>query len=300
MTTRDRRLLWAASVIIAFVLGYLLCRRGQECPSLSLGNGSVAGNSGGAPPGGPSRIRVNGKVEGEVKTGGTSDGSGATKSGGAGGGAAGGGGDDEGRGNTSGSGAAFGSGKLASDSDAKGSLGSDVIRGLGSTSSGLGGSSANEQIGPTIDTVTAPNFKYDLTGLPRYSNATRSMSGLSTRKDIPADTGTVAAMLTPDSFDSVTAWYHTHVPPGWRETKMGNMEQMAARVSPQNIAKMLSAYVNGAPASDSSAAPADSTPGHSVAIWTASDNDAHHYRGIMVVTTPGEATRVVMKRSVSQ
>jgi len=81
---------------------------------------------------------------------------------------------------------------------------------------------------------------------------------------------------------------------------MGNMEQMAAQVSPQNIAKVLSAYVNGSPASDPSAAPADSAPGHSVAIWTAPDNDAHHYRGIMVVTARGEPTRVVMKRSVSQ
>jgi hypothetical protein len=300
MTTRDRRLLWAASVIIAFVLGYLLGRRGQECPSLSLGDGSVAGNSTGSPPGGPSRISVKGKTEGEVKSGGMSDASGATKSGGGRNDGAGGGGDDEGGGNTRGSGAAFGSGKSPADSDAKGSLGSEVVRGLGSSSSGLGGASANEQVGPTMDTVTAPNFTYDLTGLPRYSNVTRSMSGLSTRKDIPADTSTVVAMLTASSFDSVTSWYHTHVPSGWHETKMGNMEQMAAQLSPQNIAKMLSAYVNGASASDSSAAPADSAPGHSIAIWTAPDNDAHHYRGIMVATAPGEPTRVVMKRSVSQ
>jgi hypothetical protein len=299
MTTSNRRLLWAASVIIAFVLGYLLGRR-QGCPSMSLGDGSVAGNSAGSPPGGPSRNRVTGKTEGDVKTGGMSDASGATKSGGGRNDGAGGGGDDEGGGNSRGSGAAFGSGKLPSDSDAKGSLGSEVIRGLGSTSSGLGGSSASEQVGPTMDTVTAPNFKYDLTGLPRYSNVTHSMSGMSTRKDVPADTGTVAAMLTTDSFDSVSAWYHAHVPTGWRESKLGNMEQMAAQVSPQNIAKMLSAYVNGAPASDSTAAPTPAAPGHSVAIWTAPDNDAHHYRGIMVATAPGEPTRVVMKRSVTQ
>jgi hypothetical protein len=300
MTTSNRRVLWAASVIIAFVLGYLLGRRGHECPSMSFGDGSVAGNSAGSPPGGPSRIRVKGKVEGEVKSGGMSEGGGATKSGGGGGAGGGGGGDDEGGGNTRGSGEAFGSGKLRADSDAAGSLGSEVIHGLASVTGGLGGSSASEQVGPSIDTVTAPNFEYDLTGLPRYSNVTRSMSGLSTRKDVRADTGTVAAMLTPDSFDSVASWYHTHVPSGWRETKMGNMEQMAAQLSPQNLAKMLSAAVSGAPAGGSSATPADSTPGHSVAIWTAPDNDAHHYRGIMVVTTPGEATRVVLKRSVSQ
>jgi len=151
-----------------------------------------------------------------------------------------------------------------------------------------------------VDTVTAPNFTYDLTGLPRYSNVTRSMSGLSTRKDIPADTGTVAAMLTPDSFDSVASWYHAHAPSGWHETKMGNMEQVTAQLSPQNLAKMLSAAMNGGPASDSTAAPSQAVPGHSVAIWTAPDNDAHRYRGIMVVTTPGEPTRVVLKRSVSQ
>ena len=299
MTTTNRRLLWAATVIIAFVLGYLLARR-QGCPSSSLGDGSVAGNSAGSPPGGPSRIRVRGNTEGDVKTGGISDASGATKSGGGGSNATGGAGDDEGGGNTRGSGAAFGSGKNFPDSDAKGSLASDVIRGLGSANSGLGGSSANEQIGPATDTVTAPNLKYDLTGLPRYSNVTRSMSGLSTRKDVPADTGTVAAMLTPDSFDRVAAWYHNHVPPGWHETKIGNMEQMAAHLSPQNLAKMLSAAVDGAPATDSGAAPAQSEPGHSVAIWTAPDNNAHHYRGIMVETAPGEPTRVVMKRSVSQ
>jgi hypothetical protein len=300
MTTRNRRLLWAASVIIAFVLGYLFGRRSKDCPSLSLGDGTVVGNSPGSPPGGPSRIKVNGKIEGDVKSGGVGDAHGTTKSGG-GRGAGGGGGDDDGGGaNSRGSGEAFGSGKSPADSDAKGSLGSAVTHGLLSDTSGLGGSSANEQIGPTVDTVTAPNFTYDLTGLPRYANVTRSMSGLSTRKDIPADTGTVAAMLTTDSFDSVATWYHAHVPPGWHETKMGNMEQMAAQLSPQNLAKMLSAAVSGAPASDSTTAPAESAPGHSVAIWTAPDNDAHHYRGIMVVTTPGEPTRVIMKRSVSQ
>jgi hypothetical protein len=300
MTTNNRRLLWAASVIVAFVLGYLLGRRGKDCPSLSLGDGAVVGNSPGSPPGGPSRNKVQGKIEGEVKSGGMSDGSGVTKSGG-GRGAGGGGGDDDGGGaNSRGSGTAFGSGKTPADSDAKGSLGSEVIHGLASETSGLGGSSTSERMGPTIDTVTAPNFKYDLTGLPRYSNVTRSMSGLSTRKDIPADTGTVAAMLTPDSFDSVASWYHEHAPPGWHETKMGNMEQMAAQLSPQNIAKMLSGYVNGTSASDSGATPKEAPPGHSVAIWTAPDNDAHHYRGIMVVTTPGEPTRIVVKRSVSQ
>jgi hypothetical protein len=64
MTTGNRRLLWAASVIIAFVLGFLLRRRGQECPSLGAGDGSVVGNSGGSPPGGPSRVRVKGKNDG--------------------------------------------------------------------------------------------------------------------------------------------------------------------------------------------------------------------------------------------
>ena len=300
MTTNNRRVLWAASVIIAFVLGYLLCRRGQACPSMSLGDGTVTGTGAGAPPGAPSRIRVKGKSEGDVQSGGRLEASGATRAGGGRNDGATAGGEDDGGGNSRGSGAGFGSGKMPADSDAKGSLGSEVTRGLGSTSAGLGGSSANTPLGPTTDTVTAPNFKYDLTGLPRYSNVTRSMSGLSTRKDVPADTGTVAAMLTPDSFDSVASWYHAHVPSGWHETKMGNMEQMAAHLSPQNLAKMLSAAVNGVPSSDSSAAPTDSAQGHSVAIWTAPDNDAHHYRGIMVATAPGEPTHVVLKRSVSQ
>jgi hypothetical protein len=299
-TTRNRRLLWAATVIIAFVLGYLLARRGGQCPSMSLGDATVTGNSTGSPPGGQSRIRVKGKSDGDVKSGGLSDASGATKSGGGNVDAAGGGGDDEGGGNTSGSGAGFGSGKSAPDTDAAGSLGSAVIHGLAQENGGIGASSANDRIGPAIDTVTAPSFKYDLTGLPRYSNVTRTMSGLSTRKDVPADTGTVVAMLTADSFDSVASWYHTHAPAGWHEMKMGNMEQMAAQASPQNIGKMLSAYVNGAPASDSSAAPANAAPGHSIAIWAAPDNDPHHYRAIMVAAAPGEPTRVVMQRSVTQ
>jgi cytochrome c553 len=300
MTTRNRRLLWATSVIIACVLGYLLGRRSQACPTSSLGDGSVAGKGPGSPPGGPSRISVNGKTEGDVKSGGTSDASGATKSGGGGNDAAGGGGDDAGGGNTRGSGAAFGSGKSPTDSDAKGSLGTDVAHGLASATSGLGGSTANDRVGPTIDTVTSPTFAYDLTGLPRYANVTREMSGLSTRKDMPADTSTVVAMLSADSFDRVSSWYHEHAPPGWHETKMSNMEQMAAQLSPQNIAKMLSGYAKGTAASDSSTAPPQAVPGHSVAIWTAPDNDAHHYRGIMVVTTPDQPTRIVMKRSVSQ
>jgi hypothetical protein len=299
MTQRNQRILWSAAVIIAFVLGYLLGRRNAHCPTLNAGDGSVTGSSPAQAPGSPSRLKVSGSGSGDVASSGSSDASGRVKSGGGGGGG-GGSGDDETSGHTSGSSAVSASGKSADDSAAGSSLAKAVVTGLGSGTSGLGVGSADAPIGPSLDTATAPSYRYDFTGLPRYANVSRVVSGIGTRKDISADTGTVAAMLTADSFESVSAWYGAHVPAGWHEQKIGNMGQVAAQFSPQNLTRMLQSAMSGEPTSDTAVSPAPAAPGLSVALWTAPDNDAHHYRGVLVTSAPGVPTHVILKRSVSQ
>jgi hypothetical protein len=122
------------------------------------------------------------------------------------------------------------------------------------------------------------------------------VSSIATRADIPADTATGCGIETGDSFQTVVDWYHTHMPPGWHEMSIGNMERTAQQLSPQNILKAL------LPASGPDTAPPPDTTasgaGTSVAIWSAPDDGAHGRRGVMVARLPGSQTRIMMTRSV--
>jgi hypothetical protein len=299
MSPRTRRFLWTATVIVAFIVGYLLGRRKCAKDMASGGSGSGAVVVQGAPSEGPpSPVKVGGGDGTAASSGGKSNaidgGVDSAKGGGANG--SGGGGD---AGNGGGSGVIPpGSGEfkklpVANDS-AFGRYVAKLAEDRESQGSGIRDTMPPD---PRIISRIAHDFSLDGTGLPRYPNGvTRVVSALATRPDVPADSGTGCGILTSDSFETVVGWYHTHMPAGWHELSLGNMEHKAKQLSPQKILKMLT------PARGSDTVPAPDTGaaggGTSVAIWTAPGNGTQGKSSVMVASVPGLPTHIMMTRSV--
>ncbi|MGH7626677.1 MAG: hypothetical protein ACREOJ_15350 [Gemmatimonadaceae bacterium] len=299
----SRRLVWIAAVILAFILGYLLAR--HNCARDRLGGGTGSGGvvaRGGSVVAAPSRGKVGGGPGDATSSGGRSNAGGDvdTSNGGNGGGG-GGGSDDPGKGG--------GSGNIPADSGSfkksprqTDSLSTNFVGGLASSKSKLGRATLDSAPpDPKRDTRTANDFSLDETGLPRYGGSvTHVVSSISTKADTPGDTGTAAGIMTTDSFETVTAWYHAHMPAGWHEVVLGDLQQTAQQLSPQNIMKMLSQATGTGTSPDTTATVAATPAGErkSVALWTAPDNDHHRNRGIMVESLPGKPTTVLLKRTV--
>ena len=301
MSTRSRRLLWTASVILAFILGYLLARR--RCVRDSAG-ASGMGNTRVVAKGDPSQsarshIKL-GTGEGAASsTGGTSgniDGGVDTANGG--GAAGGGGGADAGNGGGSGV-MPGGSGVFKKTPRESDSLFGNYVARLAEDQDNTGKRMSDSAVDQNVTVRVANDFSLDGTGLPRYPNGvTRVMSSIAVRTDVPADTATGCALETHDSFQTVAAWYHQRVPSGWHETSTANLQQTAAKLSPENIMKML---MSGDTSDTAAQADTGAAAGLEFAGWSAPYDNAdstHSARSVMVIARPGEPTQVTMSRTV--
>jgi hypothetical protein len=294
MNTKSRGLLWVLSVIVAFIIGYLLARR--MCPdritSSGAGGGastnavtqdsasaaaraaaSAASGSGAAGGiGGPTSPSGGGKAPGsEVVVSGAS-------------------------GASSGGGGGEGSAPNASGSGGAGATSSMVAPKPGGSPGAVDPSSMRAD-----NTRGAPDFSLDATGLPRYPNSvTKVASTLTLDPDTPGDSASRCVIETSDSFDTVKQWYHSHLPTGWHEQSAADLEQLAKQVTPENIMKTLGAVQQGdnAPALIPAPSSPSGGPRLSVAIWSAPDNGAHSERQVMVKGIAGQPTQVDMGRTV--
>lgn len=295
MSTRSRWLLWVVSVIVAFIVGYLLARR--TCPERITSNGSSgtssttvsedsasaaagaaasAATGSGAAGGGGGPISPNGN-------GGKESGNGVVVSG-AGGAPLAGGGDDR-------------DSPSASDSGGSGATSS-----TGAPTPGGSPGDAGSSSGRALKTRGAPDFSLDATGLPRYPNSvTKVASVLTLYSDAPGDSTSTCVIVTSDSFDSVKQWYHSHLPADWHEQSVADVQQAAKQLSPDNIMKMLGAAQQGGTTPALAPAPSSSPPGAaqmSVATWSAPDNGAHGDRQVIIKGIAGQPTQVNLGRTV--
>jgi hypothetical protein len=114
---------------------------------------------------------------------------------------------------------------------------------------------------PPVKSLSAHDFTYDKTGLPRYPDAVSAVASSMTY-DSPDQTGsykTGAGIVTTSSFEAVVAWYQKNLPGGWQSSTVGDFGRLgaqAAQLSPQNIMKMLAGAQNGA---DPAATPVPAT-----------------------------------------
>ena len=302
---RKRRLLWAATIILAFILGFFLGRKFCQMNGTATSDagqvvGGGTGNGGGAkehfnPGSGQGKNKVQGG--GNTHTGADTDTVGGNVN------ATGGGVVDVGGGNGNGD-------VQAPTGDKFNKLPKQVDTLNAGFVAHLSGDLATGEKTPLtsppdvrVKTKTADDFSLDETELPRYPmNVTQAFSGVSIRTDNPADSGTAAVFSSSDSYDSVTAWYRSHMPAGAREINMdvNPLRQLATQLSPKNIMKMLGAATGSQQVTPDTtpAKPADTTgAGSRVDGWQIPDDGVHGERSVTVISTPGKPTMVLMGRS---
>lgn len=306
MTERNRRILWIIAVIVAFIIGFLLGLRYCRMRSGGEGGGVVLGSGHGTGSGAPAHL-------GPGTGSGTANGGGYVKTpvdtdsaGGGGGAAAGGGGDAGGGGGSGNSNLPPDSGEFKKKPKPVDTLSTGFAAQLAQDQlTGRGPKDPPAPPDPRIKTKTADDFSLDQTALPRFPmDVTRAFSAVSTRSDIPADTGTATAFATSDSYDSVTSWYQHHMPTGSHETKIdvNEMKAMAKQLTPKNIMKMFGIQKKDSqPAPDTTAsdtAATDTTAaGDRVSGWDLPDDGVHGKRSVMVLSAPGKPTTIIMSRS---
>ena len=290
-THKSRKWLWwILALILMFLLGYWLGHRAAPkcpiCPATPAlgggggggGGGGRAGAGGGGGKGAPDKGSGGGGSGGVAGDGGRADG----------GGGGGGGGSGQGSGDMSGGGQGGGNGTTAGhglDSSATSAPGADDSGGGLSGKSNLGdapnspgtdpdtkkntlagvlrlaaGAPLADDVGGltaqgqdvSVKVLTAPDFTYDKTGLPRYPDANQAVySALS--HDVPGRTdayGSSSGIVTASTFDDVVGWYRKNLPPGWTATSTNDLNRLGAvgqTFSPDKVMQMLAAPSDSAP-----------------------------------------------------
>ena len=98
----------------------------------------------------------------------------------------------------------------------------------------------------SVKVLSAPDFRYDKTGLPRYPDANMAnFSAMSVNAGgAPDRYGSSSGILTTSPFNEVVEWYRKNLPAGWFNSTVGDLNQlgaMAQQLSPDKIMQMLSA-----------------------------------------------------------
>jgi hypothetical protein len=98
----------------------------------------------------------------------------------------------------------------------------------------------------SVKVLSAHDFTYDKTGLPRYLDANKDVfSAMS--YDVPGRTdtfGSAGGIVTGSGFDDVVNWYGKNLPAGWSGSTIGDLNQLGAvahALSPDKIMQMLAA-----------------------------------------------------------
>ncbi len=263
-----RRGILALVLLLGILIGWLLAPRCARCPGGGTSDDShVFGASATTKGRGPGSKVGLGTGEGPAGGGGNGAGGGDTHghgydgdatgaAGSAGGGGGGKGAEDSGTG-----------GKLKSQ-DAQDTLRRAVIRSAFSDSPDGGGQDKTppQQLGGKV--LSAPDFTYDRTGLPRYAGAVQGVQSalVYAKPNDTSDYGTGAGIVTGDSFDTVVAWYQSQLPAGWQAETIPDLNQVSQQLTPENIGKMLAAAVPGAAGSTPAPATAAADPSTRVSV----------------------------------
>jgi hypothetical protein len=323
--------------VLGFLLGHMLAPKCPKCPAPSTpgaggaggsGNGHGAANGapgkgtpdkggGGADGGGDGRVvgaggnvqgsggsaKVGaGKGDGDLQGGGTGGGSGVTVGHGNDGAAAGSDGSDDG------GGGGGGKSKVAdiphtpdADPDAK-LMESGVWKLATGAPLSDGGLNTPEQNpgSASVKVLSAPDFRYDKTGLPRYPDAnTAVFSALSYAAEGSTDRyGSSSGIATSSSFDTVVAWYRKSLPVGWSNTNIGDLDQIGAlarQLSPDKILQMSTAAGQAQPVDNAPATDADKRT--RISMFSPPERTKGDL-GVMIVQKGDKPVQIFMKTHV--
>ncbi len=145
------------------------------------------------------------------------------------------------------------------------------------------------------NTLSAPDFRYDKTGLPRYPDAVSGVASAYTygpggKQDVK---GSSLAIVTGSSFDTAVQWYVKNLPAGWHAQTIGDFGGLAQQLSVKNLAKLLGMGASGD--DQAASAPAEPAGPHiSVSIFTPPKGAANE-PGVMIVQKDQESVKILMK-----
>jgi hypothetical protein len=255
-TRKPRRWPWLLALVVLFALGFWLGRLlAPKCPlrpapAAGTGGGGGGGGSGGG--GGGGRVGVGPDAKGDPDKGGGAGGSGTGRVLGSGGSVDGSGGgngttvgqghdgsavgaqgaDDSAGADSSGKSRLDGGNGPDGDPDTKKSVETGVWRPAAGAplSDSSGDTPQSNPKDATVKVLSAHDFTYDRTGLPRYPDANQAIfSALS--YDAPGRTdsyGSASGIVTGSAFDEVVAWYHKSLPGGWSNTTLSDLNRLGA------------------------------------------------------------------------
>jgi predicted nucleic acid-binding Zn ribbon protein len=270
------------------------------------GSGRVLGDGGRANGGGGSGSAGSGQGTGEMDGGGTGGGNGVTVGHGNDGSGAGSDGSDDGGGGQGGK-SKLGDGPNGPDSDQKAKLmqsgvwrlaaggplspdGTDVPQGQGKEAS--------------IKVLSAADFRYDKTGLPRYPDANTSISSAMSY-DVPGSTDkyhSSSGILTTSPFDDVVSWYRKSLPPGWSNSTISDLNRLGAvaqALSPDKIMQMVAAPNDAPPAKSVGDIPATAAADRMRLSMFKPPAGTKGDLGVLVVQHGDQPVEILMKAHVS-
>lgn len=149
---------------------------------------------------------------------------------------------------------------------------------------------------PGSNTLTAPDFRYDKTGLPRYADAVSGVASAYTygpagEQDVK---GSSVEIVTTSSFDTAVQWYVKNLPGGWHAQTVGDFGGLAQQLSVQSLTKML----GGAGDDPAASAPAPAAGLRiKVSVFTPPQGAAND-PGVLIVQKDQDSVKVLMKVSM--
>jgi len=329
--------------LLGLWLGHLMAPKCPRCPAPPTAGAGGGGGNGGGGGGGHPGTGAGGKGSPEPGGGGGGGGSGRVLgdggrvSGTGGGGSAGSGqgtGDMAGGGTASANGVTVGHGY---DGSATGAAGSDDSGGGQGGKSKLGdspnGQYTDQQAkrmqsgvwraatggsllpdGPdvaqsqgkddSIKVLSAADFRYDKTGLPRYPDANKSVSS-AISYDAQGSTDkyrSSSGILTTSSFDDVVSWYSKSLPPGWSSSTIGDLNRLGAvaqALSPDKIMQMIAAPNDAAPAKSVGDIPATAAADRMRVSLFAPPAGTKGDLGVLIAQHGDEPVEILMKAHIS-
>lgn len=162
---------------------------------------------------------------------------------------------------------------------------------------------ANFKDDPT-KVLSAPDFTYDKTGLPRYVEANRAVfSALAYDAPGRTDTyGSSSGIVTGSSFDDVGAWYRRNLPAGWSDSAKVDSDQLSAiaqQLSPDKIMGMLAGAGGATPSPPVGAIPATPAADRTRVLLLQPPVGTKGEPDVMIVQRGDRPVTILMKAHIS-
>jgi hypothetical protein len=152
--------------------------------------------------------------------------------------------------------------------------------------------------------LSAPDFTYDKTGLPRYLDSNKAVfSAMS--YDMPGRTdtyGSSSGIVTGSAFDDVVSWYRKSLPPGWSNSTVSDLNRLGAvaqALSPDKIMQMLAAPNDAAPAKSVGEIPATAAADRMRLSMFSPPPGTKGDLGVMVVQHGDQPVAIMMKAHIA-